>query len=165
MVSSWQLSNAGYGLLNYEKVKSYIPYLTAGVTEDGNQEIAKEFVKLLLGKKSGNSESSGFPVNRAAFDSQCEECMDSKYVKNEGSIGFSTKDGKHYGFNTVNLTKEQVDTFTTFVESLDRPAMSNRVILNIVLEQGDKYLLGEQGLENTVDTILKKVNLYLAENS
>lgn len=51
------------------------------------------------------------------------------------------------------------------MESLEKPAMDNRIILDIVLEQGDKLLLGEQNLKDTVDTILKKVNLYLAENN
>lgn len=165
MVSSWQLTNAGYGLLNYGKVKSYIPYLSAGVTESGNKEIAKEFVKLLLGKKAGNSVSNGFPVNKTAFGLLCSESMDSKLVKDDGSVMFSGNDGKDYSYNTINLTKQQVDQFTAFVESLHKPAMNNRVILNIVLEQGDKYLLGEQNLDNTVDAILKKVNLYLAENN
>ena len=41
--------------------------------------------------------------------------------------------------------------------------MTNRVIQEIVLGQADKYLLGEQSLESTVDAVMKKVNLYLAE--
>ena len=42
--------------------------------------------------------------------------------------------------------------------------MTNRVIQEMVLEQGEKYLLGEQSLESAVEAIFKKVNLYLAEN-
>lgn len=164
MVSSWQLTKADYGLLNHEE-KSYIPYLSAGVTESGNKEIAREFVKLLLGKTAGNSLSNGFPVNKTAFGMQCKEAMDSKLVKDDSGIMFSGENGKDYSYRTINLTKQQVERFTALVESLNKPAMNNRVILNIVLEQGDKYLLGEQSLENAVDTILKKVNLYLAENS
>lgn len=164
MISSWQLTNADYGLLNRE-VHSYIPYLSAGVTESGNKETAKEFVKLLLGKKTGDSITNGFPVNKTAFRLQCEEAVDSRLVKDDSSIMFSNEDGKDFSFNTVNLTKGQVGQFTAFAESLKKPAMDNRSILNIVLEQGDKYLLGEQNLGDTVDAILKKVNLYLAENS
>ncbi|MCI8770144.1 MAG: extracellular solute-binding protein [Lachnospiraceae bacterium] len=165
MVSSWQLTKSDYGLLNHEKVKSYIPYLSVGVTESGNKEAAKEFLKILLGKKANNSPQNGFPSNKAAFDLLCKEKMDSKAVKDDGSISFSTEDEKNYNFNMVNLTKQQIDQFTTFVESLEKPAMDNRIILDIVLEQGDKLLLGEQNLKDTVDTILKKVNLYLAENN
>lgn len=164
MVSSWQLTKAEYGLLNRGET-SYIPYLSAGVTESGNKEAAKEFVKLLIGKKAGNSLSGGFPVNKTAFGLQCKEAMDSRLVKDDSSIMFSDEDGKEHSYRTVNLTRQQTEEFTAIVESLDKPAMDNRVILNIVLEQGDKYLLGEQNLENTADTILKKVNLYLAENS
>ena len=42
--------------------------------------------------------------------------------------------------------------------------MTNRVIQEMVLEQGEKYLQGELSLESAAEAVLKKVNLYLAEN-
>ena len=152
-----------YCLMNGEKVKSYIPYLMAGVVEGGNTEGAKLFVRELLGSKAGNSASNGIPVNRAAYNAVCEEKLDAQNVKDKSSVGGTTKDGKDFGFEYVNLTKEDEDRFTKIVESLTRPAMTNRVIQEMVLEQGEKYLLGEQELESAVDAIQKKVNLYLAE--
>ena len=41
--------------------------------------------------------------------------------------------------------------------------MTNRVIQEFVLEQGEKYLKGDQSLEEAVEAVMKKVNLYLAE--
>ena len=152
-----------YCLMNGEKVKSYIPYLMAGVVEGGNTEGAKLFVRELLGSKAGNSASNGIPVNRAAYNAVCEEKLDAQNVKDKSSVGGTTKDGKDFGCEYVNLTKEDEDRFTKIVESLTRPAMTNRVIQEMVLEQGEKYLLGEQELESAVDAIQKKVNLYLAE--
>ncbi|MCM1236285.1 MAG: ABC transporter substrate-binding protein [Ruminococcus flavefaciens] len=157
-------TKADYGILNGEKVKSYIPYLTLGVVSGGNIESAKEFVKTMLGKKMGNSENNGFSVNRSAFDMQCSEKLDSQNVKDEVSMAFSVNDSdKEYSFDYVNLTQKDVDKITKIADGVNKPSMTDRVIQEIVLEQGDKYLLGDLSLEGAVDAILKKVNLYLAE--
>lgn len=165
MCSTWGQTKANYALLNSEKEKSYIPYLTLGVTTGGNTDIAKEFVKTVLGKKAGNDENNGFPVNKSAFEELGKEKLDSQKVKDGTSLGFSGSGGddKVYGFDYVNLTQNDVDKVTKIAESVNKPAMTNRVIQELVLDEGDKYLLGKQNLENTVDAILKKVNLYLSE--
>lgn len=164
LCSSRKESKTDYCLLNRDRVKSYIPYLTAGVMKDGNTEAGKNFVKLLLGKQAENSESNGIPVNRAAFEALCQEKLDAQNVKDEVSICFSAPESdKTYGFDYVNLTQKDIDLFTDIIESLDQPAMTDRVIQEIVLEQGKQYLLDQQDLDKTVDAILKKVNLYLEE--
>lgn len=164
LCSSRKESQTDYCLLNRDQVKSYIPYLTAGVMKNGNTEAGKNFVKLLLGKQAENSESNGIPVNRAAFDSLCQEKTDAQNVKDESSICFSTQGSdKTYGFNYINLTQKDITIFTDIIESLNQPAMTDRVIQEIVLKQGKQYLLDQQELDKTVDAILKKVNLYLEE--
>lgn len=162
--SSRKKSKTDYCLLNRDRVKSYIPYLTAGVMKKGNTEAGKNFVKLLLGKQAENSQSNGIPVNRAAFEALCHEKLDDPNVKDGLSMIFSSQDSdKTYDFDYVNLTQKDIDIFTDIVESLEQSAMTDRVIQEIVLEQGKQYLQGKQDLEETVDAILKKVNLYLNE--
>ena len=151
-------------LMNHGKAKSYIPYLMAGVVKSGNTDAGKKFVKLLLGKKAGNSDNNGIPVNRAAYDAVCKEKLHAKNVKEEASMSVGEEGSdKTYGFDYANLKQKEIDSFTDIIESLEKPSMTNRVIQNIILEQGKKYLREEQGLEDAADSILKKVNLYLAE--
>lgn len=151
-------------LMNYGKAKSYIPYLMAGVVKSGNTDAGKEFVRTLLGKKAENSDSNGIPVNRAAYDAVCKEKLHAQNVKDESSLVFSQQGSdKTYGFDFANLKQKEIDSFTEIMESLEKPSIANRVIQKIILEQGKKYLRGEQGLEDATDAILKKVNLYLAE--
>lgn len=162
--SSRKKSKTDYCLLNRDRVKSFIPYLTAGVTKGNNTEAGKNFVKVLLGKKAESNESNGIPVNRAAFDEVLQEKLDAQNVKDGSSLVMSSPDSeKTYGFTYINLTQQDIDRFTNFIEELDQPAMTDRTIQNIILEQGKKHLLGEQDLNQTVDAILKKVNLYLTE--
>lgn len=159
-------TKSDYDLLNREKVKSYIPSVMAGVTAGGQTEMAKEFIKELLEEKSG-SDSDGIPVNRTAFEQACKEKMDDPAVKEDSGISFnfngSGEDDKVYGFSLINLKQSDVDRLTGMVEGLTKPAMTNRVIQELVLEQGEKYLRDEQSLEQAVGTIMQKVNLYLAE--
>lgn len=165
MVSTWKQTKADYCLLNSDKVRSWIPYLQVGVVTGDHTETAKSFVKELLGETVENQMQNGFPVNKAAYRKICETKMDDPAVKDKAGLMLSGSDGDGdtYSFSYVNLTQKQVDGLTELIEGLERPALTDRVIQEIVLEQGDKYLLGEQGLEDAVDAILKKVNLYLSE--
>lgn len=159
MVSAGKQTKTDICLMNGDKVKTYIPYLMAGVTSGDNVDTAKEFVKTLLGKKAGMRDSDGFPVNRAAFEELCKE----KMGKTQTDIGFSGPDDKMYTIDFVSLKQADVDKLKNMIESLQVPCMTNRVIQELVLEQGERYLLGEQDLDEAVNAILKKVNLYLSE--
>lgn len=147
-------------IFNHQNVRSYIPYLQAGVTSDGNTELAKEFVKILLGKDL-SSDANGIPVNQAAFEQQMAAAME----ETDLSMVFSRNDGSEapVELDIIPLTEQDADAFRTMAESLEAPSLSDRVIQNLVLEQGEKYLLGEQSLADTVSATLKKVNLYLSE--
>ena len=46
---------------------------------------------------------------------------------------------------------------------MEQSALTDRTIQNLVIERGTSYVKGEQNLEETVNEITKKVNLYLAE--
>ncbi len=162
MCSTWKLTKADYCLMNQDRVKSYIPSLMAGVTVGENTDLAKEFVKELLGKKAV-SDSDGFPVNKAAYDEICQEKMDDPRVKDGFSISASGPGDEHYSFEFINLKQSDIDKMTEIIEGLEKPAMTNRVIQEFVLEQGEKYLKGDQSLEEAVEAVMKKVNLYLAE--
>lgn len=150
-----------YAHFNGAQSKSFIPYLLAGVNSSGQTEEAKGFLKTLFGKESGSMDGNGFPVNRAAYNAMSEEKIASD---NSSSISSSSlEDGKHVTVEYKNLTDEDISHLTELLESLDRPVVVNRVIKDLILEQGVKYLKGEQDLEGTISAILQKVNLYLAE--
>lgn len=167
-VSAFQLMRSAqaktgnsYGLNNAGTVKSYIPYLMAGVTSAGNTEAGKEFVRTLLGKEAGSA-TNGIPVNREAFDQQIADTEEA--VKNDMSLEFGEADSDEaYGVEYIELTEQDIADFTEVIEGLTTCALTDRTIQELVIEQGEKYLAGEQNLEETVTAILKKVNLYLSE--
>lgn len=56
-----------------------------------------------------------------------------------------------------------MDEILAQLESVDEPALVDRTVQNLVVEQGSKYLKGELSLEQAVNAIMQKMNLYLAE--
>ena len=80
------------------------------------------------------------------------------------SIAFGGADSDEaYGVEYIELTEQDVTDFNELIEGLTTSALTDRTIQSLVLEQGEKYLTGEQSLEAAVTAILKKVNLYLSE--
>lgn len=61
------------------------------------------------------------------------------------------------------MTQEEADAILAQLEGVEQSALTDRTIQNLVIEQGTSYVKGEQNLEETVNEITKKVNLYLAE--
>lgn len=137
---------------------SFVPYVSVGVVSHSQAgEMAQEFVKGILGKACQSAANEGFPVNRAA------------YVEKQGqqkaySIGFSSSDGSDaIGIEIELLTQEQIDILTKQLEALKQPALNDRVIQELIVEEGIRCLEGGQSVEDTVFTIMQKVKLYVSE--
>ena len=68
-----------------------------------------------------------------------------------------------YTIEYRSMTQEEADTILAQLEAVEQSALTDRTIQNLVIRQGTSYVKGEQNLEETVNEITKKVNLYLAE--
>ena len=84
--------------------------------------------------------------------------------RTETSMAFN-RDGsdKIYTIEYRSMTQEEADAILAQLEAVEQSALTDRTIQNLVIEQGTSYVKGEQNLEETVNEITKKVNLYLAE--
>lgn len=159
MLSAGSTDGAVYGALSNGGISTYVPFLQAGVVSGGNEDAGKAFVKTLLGKEAGAS-SNGIPVNEAALKDQINALMG----RTETSMAFN-RDGsdKIYTIEYRSMTQEEADAILAQLEAVEQSALTDRTIQNLVIEQGASYVKGEQNLEETVNEITKKVNLYLAE--
>ena len=70
---------------------------------------------------------------------------------------------KMYTIEYRSMTQEEADAILAQLEAVEQSALTDRTIQNLVIERGTSYVKGEQNLEETVNEITKKVNLYLAE--
>ena len=159
MLSAGSTDGAVYGALSNGGISTYVPFLQAGVVSGGNEDAGKAFVKTLLGKEAGAS-SNGIPVNEAALKNQINALMG----RTETSMAFN-RDGsdKMYTIEYRSMTQEEADAILAQLEAVEQSALTDRTIQNLVIERGTSYVKGEQNLEETVNEITKKVNLYLAE--
>lgn len=159
MLSAGTTDGAVYGVLSNGGTSSYVPFLQAGVVSGGNEDAGKAFVKTLLGKEAGAS-SNGIPVNEAALKDQINALMG----RTETSMSFN-RDGsdKMYTIEYRSMTQEEADAILAQLEAVEQSALTDRTIQNLVIRHGTSYVKGEKNLEETVNEITKKVNLYLAE--
>ena len=84
--------------------------------------------------------------------------------RTETSMAFN-RDGsdKIYTIEYRSMTQEEADAILAQLEAVEQSALTDRTIQNLVIRHGTSYVKGEKNLEETVNEITKKVNLYLAE--
>lgn len=142
--------------------KVFLPYLTAGVSSKSeNKELAADFLKALLQEEIQSSITGAFPVNKKGF----EGTLKNPYGEEGGAELAVSGEGSDDMF-TMSLLwpdEEQLEELRQMLEAADTPSLTDETIWNVVKEQGEKYLEGSQELEEAVNNIMQKVNLYLAE--
>lgn len=153
-----------YGIFSKQETKSFVPYLMVGIVsgKEEDQDV-QEFVKTMFGKESGMQSESGFSVNKAAYEELCRQEIQKKQSNEELSVVFSTTEGTTGGYSILPLTQKEVDTLTENIESMTSPVITDRIIQDLIITEGSKYLEGNQTLEETSAAIMQKVNLYLSE--
>lgn len=145
-----------FALLDQNAGKSFVPYVSLGLAKSAAEnKNAQAFITLALSEEGQKQMNEGFSINRVALTQECENSSD-YYI------------GSSYGDKSVTLdikkiSKKQKEELIALLESLDTPAWTDRVVEDLVLSEGKKYLQGKQSLEDTVSAIAGKVQLYDAE--
>ena len=142
-----------------EEGTGYLPMDKLAVSASSTQqEQAVNFVKLMLGEEYQKMNTgSGFPVNRAAFDSQDES-------DGEMSMGTGWKVGGKdmqfsYGYPTEAVTTRVKELAQNAEISLE----GNVVLEEAVVEFGVQVLTGSMSVEQAVKEIQQKTAIYLSE--
>lgn len=153
-----------YDIFRKQEIKGFVPYLMAGIVSGKEEEKdVQEFIKVLFSKECGLQSESGFPVNKAAYQELCEKEIESGENKENTSVAMCTEDGTMISYEHTPLTKEEINGLTEKIESMEKPIITDRIIQELVMEEGSKYLTGDQSFEDTCAAIMQKVKLYLSE--
>lgn len=139
---------------NSEK-KFYKPESLVGInSKSKNTENAKKFIEFLYQDKTQEIKNyDGYPVNRTAFLKAQETPSDS--MMSDLNMGRSTP----YRW----ASKDEFKAFNQLVESLDTPVFTNRIVVDMIYENTEKYINGSGTVEEAMDQIMQKLNLYLSE--
>lgn len=148
-----------YGLMAGSQENIYVPTEIIGVSSRSTEgEAAMEFVRYLLTDEAQSIErNDGLPVRKETFRNVL--------TKTQGvSCPITDEEGNLTGSLDVSpASQEEADQLLQLAESLTIPAPTDQIVKETVIEQGSRYLSGEQDLDITVDTITQRINLYLAE--
>lgn len=143
----------------------YLPKTMVGINAaTKNQDGAISFLQTLLGNEVQTQLHAGFPVNQAAF----EECtvIDEKYLGEDGSymvVAATDTEGNMFSWNIYWPDENQIQTLKTWITQANTPYIQDSVLEEAVSVEGSKYLTGDQDIDTTMEHIMDKIAIYMAE--
>ena len=149
-------AGGSYGLLGSDH-PSFVPYVGLGLMTKGKEnDNAKEFIRTAYTAQAQEAMNAAFPVNKKAYEKKIKG-LESYYM------GMTGEDGSEISYHAAKLSSSQQKQLTQMLEGLTTPTITDRVIRELVMEQGKKYLREKTSLEDAVDEITRKVELYVSE--
>ena len=147
-----------------EEGKVFIPETILGINAvTSRKELAEDFIKMFLGKEN-QCKVSGYAVNRAAFEE--EFAPDGKETGENGEltrIGMVDETGREILLDIFQPSDKDIDQIRAWMESASIPYIEDSVFEKCIFEEGALFILGQKGLEETLDIIEKRLAIYIAE--
>jgi ABC-type glycerol-3-phosphate transport system substrate-binding protein len=140
-----------------------------------HQEGAWEFLQFQLLQEA--DERDGFPVRKGALENLFTDAMTPIYQTDEngnqildenGNPVERVRGGLSDGFNSVMwyaATEQEIDNLRTMIDEAKPLDAGILVIMNIVQEESAAYFAGQKTLDEVVELIQNRAQLYVQENS
>lgn len=136
-----------------------------------HQEEAEQFFDVIMGTQVQGLLYDGFMVNQSALEKQLSPQwpvfqnggMSVDYGEVSSSFGGSTGDGREWYLDIYMPTKEEFQALYDLCCKVKTPYVADTVVENAVIEIGAQYLAGQMSLDEAVDKIMAKVQIYMAE--
>lgn len=125
----------------------YVPQMTVGINAKSKKIAASQlFVQFLLTKDIQlENQYYGFPINKQALQES---------LQNPADMGDEL---------SGNLEEHEQLEALELLASLDTPANTDSILMEIVMNEAENHLRGKKDLQKAADDAMKKVKLYLAE--
>lgn len=130
-----------------------------------NKEAAWEVIRQLLFPRYTNQQAvadayitHNIPVNRADYEIIRRTYMEKDFLNRE--YGF------YRGFQSISfreVTEDEICRFEDLFNSVERIELSDSELQGIVMESAAPYFAGDKTLDETVDLIQRRVQLYVNE--
>ena len=147
------------------------PAVLVGISAgSAHQEEAERFFDTIMGTQVQGLLYDGFMVNQSALENQLspqwaafQNDEDTDYGEVYGSVGGSYGDGAQYRMDVYMPKKEEFQALYELCCKVKTPYVADSVVENAVIETGARYLSGSLSLEEAVDKIMAKIEIYMAE--
>ena len=138
----------------------FLPRRIMGILTTGaHPQAAEKFLAFMLSQEvQASSLSTGFPVNRTVFDTEIAEDRVS-----DSSFAHSDADGNMVVLYAQYPNAARRQALKSWVYSLTTPALTNRTIRSMVMQQMDDCCNGRISPEQAAQAALQALNLYLTE--
>ena len=168
-------ANINYKILTRDDENIFIPIDLIGVNAKGeNKESAKDFLKQILSEEVQSSGlfRRGLPVNKAAlgkkFEMQTSEEYKPEYDEAtkhyiRGTMGSSGPDGVMKEVKQLWPNETDVNRLMVEIEKVNVAPTLNKTLLLEVAKQFDIYVQDEVTVDEAIETIVKNLDIYLAE--
>lgn len=156
--------NSGWVPMNGQCEDVFFAKTLLGISAASKQtEAAEDFVKALFGKENQGNLYEGLPVNKAAmqagFASEAGDGVDERW----GGLATDNYEGNMISLSVYCPNQSQVAELQAYMESVKTPYMENTVLEDAVYEEGIAYMQGRKSLDEALDSVEKKMAIYLAE--
>ena len=150
----------------------FVPSILVGLNaSSSHREEAEQFFDVIMGTQVQSLLFDGFMTNRSALEEQLSPQwkvmknggMDADYGEVSSSVGGSTGDGREYSMNIYMPTKEEYQALYDRCQKVHTPYVADSVVEDAVISIGGQYLDGTLSLDEAVQKIMAKVEIYSAE--
>ncbi len=145
----------------------FVPGSIMGICENGAaKELAMDFVSYMLSEElQAMSIDTGFPVNKKAFKDSLVSPFSSPEEDEENSVWLSTssEDGEMLDLHIAWLNEEEAKHLEEMAVSLSVASNMDKVIENTILELAPAALNGEKSVDDAVNDIINRIQIYLSE--
>ncbi len=136
--------------------------------KSGQQDGAWQFVRQFLTPEYQNgTEIYDMPVLKSAFLAKAQEATERPYWTDENGNKEYYDDTWYANGEEIILepfTQEEVDAMCEFIYTVNRTAYDNEFVRNIIAEEAEAYFAGQKTVQDVVDIIQSRVQVYVNEN-
>lgn len=136
--------------------------------KSANKEAAWEFIRFFLEEEYQTKYTTAFPMSKAAFEKKMEAAMKKTYGEDENGeqieIATISVGWQDYMMEVYAATQEEVDAVRDLVNRIDHVKRVDDQIYNIVLEEAEAYFNGQKSVEEVVQVIQSRANIYMNES-
>lgn len=135
-----------------------------------------EFIRFYLSEErqmNAGLPDGGFPILKAALEKQFEKDMEQQYFTDENGsqkkmpkiTWMRTMGDGEFSIEVYAASREQVDRVREMINMAQNKERMDSEILNIILEEADRYFEGNMSVEDVAAVIQNRVQLYLNETN
>ncbi len=170
MLSTFYNADCGLRLCGIPSPDGASPYgkvlSSAAITSYIDEETANaawEFIKIMLGENVQSKETSGFPVNRNAFNTVIHNEIDeaNENYRSFTALGLSEIQLRSYGMNLID--ESAYDVALGIIEGVDSIYSGNTIVSYIVAEEIGGYFAGQKTIDAVIIIMNDRITTMLNE--